>query len=176
MKECCQTLQGLNLNSIKGQDFLPYLKYLKGMVGWCEGVLILRHQGVRLILAYSRARPAILVAGKGRGGNVFILFLHFHFCSSFFPVPLIHLFYYLFYLSSPFFWEMTQNDPQGLMCHQIPTQSIKMSENLTSSFDNLVMCPKCAGRMENSADLDKRIQKKLPFRNSFIWPTLFASA
>ena len=28
----------------------------------------LRHQGVQLILAYSWARPAILVAGKGRGG------------------------------------------------------------------------------------------------------------
>ena len=34
---------------------------------------ILRHWGVQLILAYSWARPAILVAGKGRGGgNVFI--------------------------------------------------------------------------------------------------------
>ena len=30
------------------------------------------HPGVQLILAYSWARPAILVAGKGRGGNVFI--------------------------------------------------------------------------------------------------------
>ena len=25
-------------------------------------------------------------------------------------------FYYLFYLFSPFLWETTQNDPQGLMC------------------------------------------------------------
>ena len=32
---------------------------------------ILRHWGVQLILAYSWVRPAILVAGKGRG-NVFI--------------------------------------------------------------------------------------------------------
>ena len=29
---------------------------------------ILRHWGVQLILAYSWARPAILAAGKGRGG------------------------------------------------------------------------------------------------------------
>ena len=29
---------------------------------------ILRHRGVQLILAYSWARPAILVADKGRGG------------------------------------------------------------------------------------------------------------
>ena len=50
---------------------------------------ILHHWGVQLILAYSWARPAILVVGKGRGGMfLFLLFLHFHSCSSFFPVPL----------------------------------------------------------------------------------------
>ena len=50
---------------------------------------ILTHLGIQLILAYSWARPAILVAGKGRGGMfLFILFLHFYSCSSFFPVPL----------------------------------------------------------------------------------------
>ena len=37
---------------------------------------ILRHQGVQLILAYSWAWPAILAAGKGRGGMLFLLF-HF---------------------------------------------------------------------------------------------------
>ena len=45
---------------------------------------ILRHRSVQLILAYSWARPAILVAGKGRGGGVlyllFLLFFHFHSC------------------------------------------------------------------------------------------------
>ena len=75
------------------------------------------HQGVQLILAYIWARPAILVAGKGRGGMfLFLLFLYFHSCSSFLPVPLFHLLYYLFDLFSPFLWEMTQNDPQGLTC------------------------------------------------------------
>ena len=73
---------------------------------------ILRHQVVQLILAYSWARPAILVAGKSGGGIfLFLLFLHFHVCFSFFPIPLFHL-YYLFYLFSTFLWEMTQNDPQ----------------------------------------------------------------
>ena len=88
--------------------------------GWSGGAkvsCILCHRGVQLILAYSWARPAILVAGKGRGGMfLFLLFLHFHSCSSFFPVSLFHLFDYLFYHSSPFLWEMTQNDPQGLTC------------------------------------------------------------
>ena len=75
---------------------------------------ILRHRGVQLKLAYSWARPAILVAGKGRGGMfLFLLFLHFHSCSYFFPNRLFHLLYYLFYLFSPFLWETTQNDPQG---------------------------------------------------------------
>ena len=46
-----------------------------------------RHRGVQLILAYSWATPAIIVAGKGRRGMfLFLLCLHFHSCSSFFPV------------------------------------------------------------------------------------------
>ena len=58
---------------------------------------ILCHRGVQLILAYSWARPAILVVGKGSEVMfLFRLFLHFHSCSSFFPVPLFHLFCYLF--------------------------------------------------------------------------------
>ena len=59
---------------------------------------ILHHRRVQLILTYyySWTKPAIFVAGKGRGGMfLFLLFLHFHSCSSFFPVSLFHLFYYL---------------------------------------------------------------------------------
>ena len=47
---------------------------------------ILRHRGAQLILAYSWARPAILVAGKGRGG-CFYFFCFF----TFIPVPLSSL-------------------------------------------------------------------------------------
>ena len=50
--------------------------------GWSGGAkvsCILRHRGIQLILAYSWTRPAILVAGKRRGGM--FLFLHFHSCS-----------------------------------------------------------------------------------------------
>ena len=106
--------------------YLCSLMSVFGVVGWCEGAVYLtslgrptdtHHWGVQLILAYSWARPAILVVGKGRGGMfLFLLFLHFHSCSSFFPVSLFHLLYSLFYLFSPFLWETTQNDPQGLTC------------------------------------------------------------
>ena len=69
-------------------------------LGWSGGVkvsCILCHWGVQLILAYNWARPAILVAGKGREVMfLFLLFLHFHSCYSFFPVPLFHLLCYLF--------------------------------------------------------------------------------
>ena len=74
---------------------------------------VFRHWSVQLILSYSWARPAVLEAGKGRGGMfLFFLFLHCH-SFSFLPVPLFHLLYYLLYLSSPFLWETTQNDPWG---------------------------------------------------------------
>ena len=70
---------------------------------------MLCHWGVQLILAYSWARPAILVAGSVRGRMfLFLLFLHFHSSSSFFPVPLFDLFY-LFCLFSPFLWGWRQH-------------------------------------------------------------------
>ena len=43
-----------------------------GLLGWlgeAKVLCILCHQGVQLVLAYSWARPAILVAGKGTGGR-----------------------------------------------------------------------------------------------------------
>ena len=94
------------------RNFTAYL----GVVGCGEGVVYLASPG-RPILAYSWARLAIFVAGMGKGGVfLFLLFLPFHSCSSFFPVRLFHLLYYLFYFFSPFLWETAQNDPQGLMC------------------------------------------------------------
>ena len=62
-------------------------RLLFGCVDWSEAKMsgILRHWGVQLIWAYSWARPAILVVGKGRGGMMlFLLFPHFHSCASFF--------------------------------------------------------------------------------------------
>ena len=52
-------------------------------VGWSDVAkvsCIFRHRGVQLILAYSWARLAILVAGKGRG-DYFYFFCFFHVIS-----------------------------------------------------------------------------------------------
>ena len=90
----------------------------------CSGVekvlCILRHRGVQLILAYSWARPAILVAGKGIGVDVFISSVSsLSFLFLFLPCPsLFNLLYYLFCLFSPSLWETTQNDPQGKGMHK----------------------------------------------------------
>ena len=56
-----------------------------GVVGCGEGFGYLTSP---LILASRWARSAILVAGKVEGEYfLFLLFLHFHSCSSSFPVP-----------------------------------------------------------------------------------------
>ena len=83
------------------------------MVEWCEGVMYLVSPGRPTDIGLQLGKACYVEVGKGRGGMfLFLLFLPFHSCSSFFPVPLFHL----FYLFSPFLWEMTKNDRQGLTC------------------------------------------------------------
>ena len=48
---------------------------------------ILHHRGLQLIFTYSWARPAILAAGKGKGGMLFLLFLLFLRYHSFSFIP-----------------------------------------------------------------------------------------
>ena len=61
-----------------------FIKFLYSLLimslGEAKLSCILHHRGVQLILAYSWARPAVLAAGKGRGGMflLFLLFLHCH--------------------------------------------------------------------------------------------------
>ena len=75
---------------------------------------ILMSPGHPIDVGLQLGKACFLVAGKGRGELfLFLLFLHFPSCSSLFPV----LLFSLYYLFSPFLLEMTQNDPQGLMCH-----------------------------------------------------------
>ena len=65
--------------------------------GWPDGAkvsFILCHLGVQLILAYSWARPATLVARKGIEGECFYFFCFF----TFIPVSLSSLF--LFFIPS----------------------------------------------------------------------------
>ena len=98
-------------------------------VQWCGEGVYLTSSGNQMILACSWARPAILVAGKGRRGMfLFLLFLHFHSCSPFFPVPLFHfLSSSISSIFSPFLLETTQNDPQGLRVVKLQrNQSIKV--------------------------------------------------
>ena len=59
-----------------------------GWLGEAKVSCILCHLGIQLISAYNWARPVILAAGKGRGGDVFLflLFLHCH-SFSFLPWP-----------------------------------------------------------------------------------------
>ena len=59
------------------------------------------------------ARPAVLAAGKGRGGMFFSSISSLSFIFLFLRCPSLSV---SFIISSPFLWEMTQNDPQGLMC------------------------------------------------------------
>ena len=63
--------------------------------GGAKMSFILCHWGVQLIMAYSWARPAILVASKGRGG-CFYFFCFF----TFIPVPLSSLTLSLSFISS----------------------------------------------------------------------------
>ena len=54
------------------------LKYwIRGWSGGAKVLCVLHHQGDQLILAYSWTRPAIFVAGKGRGGMFFYFFCFF---------------------------------------------------------------------------------------------------
>ena len=85
----------------KGDNFYNLLSFTPipfwGWQGEEKVSCIMCHRGVQLRLAYNWARPAILAAGKGSGGMfLFLLFLHFHSCSSFFLVslssPLLALF------------------------------------------------------------------------------------
>ena len=63
-----------------------------GVVGCGEGVLYLTSLGIQLILAYSLARPAILVAGRVEGRC---------FISSVSSLPFLFLFLPCPSLSSP---------------------------------------------------------------------------
>ena len=65
---------------------MPNPGHQQGWLGGAKVSFILRHQGIQLILAYSWARPAVLVAGKGRGGC-----FYFSCFSTFIPVPLSSL-------------------------------------------------------------------------------------
>ena len=61
------------LVEIDHEIFPRIILSLRGWSGVAMVSCFLRHRGVQLKLAYSWARPAILVAGKGRGGMFLFL-------------------------------------------------------------------------------------------------------
>ena len=110
IKEIWSEHEKLTDRQMNGGDYI-----IQGVVGEAKVSCSFCHSGGQLVLAYSWARSTVLAAGRGRGGMLlFLLFFHFLSFPSFFPIPLFHL---LFYLFSPFLWEKTQNDTQGLTCH-----------------------------------------------------------
>ena len=62
---------------------------MEGMVGCGEGVVYLMSSGIQLILAYSWARPAIFVAGKGRGVCFYSSVSSLSFLFLFLPCPFL---------------------------------------------------------------------------------------
>ena len=73
----------------KACDIVMYEKTglnLRGWLGVAKVSGILLHQGVQLILTSRWARPAILVAGKGRGERFYFVWFF-----TFIPVPLSSL-------------------------------------------------------------------------------------
>ena len=99
--------------------------------------------GVGVVSAYSWARSAILVAGKGSGGMFFISSVSHYSYSSFSPVSIFHLLFYLI----PFFGrqhKMTHKVDVSLYpntisqshCHSLYMTSIILKEawSTKSSF------------------------------------------
>ena len=72
-------------------------------VGWCEGVVYLTSPGRPTDIGLQLGKACYPCSREGLRGNVFISASLLLVLFSFFPVPLFHLLYYLFYLSSPFF-------------------------------------------------------------------------
>ena len=86
------------------------------------------HRGAQLTLAYSWKRPAVLAAGKGRGGECCYFFCSLTFFH--FPLSSLLLSFICYTISSISFSlslrESTQNDPQWSTCLKTLSQSVIM--------------------------------------------------
>ena len=74
-----------------------------GVVRCGEGLVYRTSLGHPTDTGLQLGKYCCLIAGKSREEMfLFLLFFHFHSCSSFFSVPLFYLLYYLFRLFTPF--------------------------------------------------------------------------
>ena len=111
---CLSVCLSLSLSVFLFPLSVPLYVYLSvclswGVVGYGEGVAYLTSLGCPFDTGLQLGKAAILVAGKGIGEMfLLLLFLHFDSFSSFFPVPLFHLLYYIFYLFSTFLGDDTK--------------------------------------------------------------------
>ena len=106
--------QQLNYSKCPEIAYTKVSGQMKGLLGEAKVSCILRHRGIQLRLAYTVGQGLLSLQQVRIEGEYFYFFCFFtfiHFPLS--PIPFFHL---LYYLSSPFLWETTQNDPQGLTC------------------------------------------------------------
>ena len=92
--------------------------YQRWVAGCGEGVVYFASSGRPTDIGLQLGTTAILVAGKGRVEAECFYFVRFF---TFIPIPLSFLSFPFISstvssISSPFLWETTQKDPQGLTC------------------------------------------------------------
>ena len=106
-------LYNLSLNTHDSDDKLMIFSYCsQKMVGWCEGVVYLTSPGHPTDTGLQLGKAYYPYSWYGFRKNVFISSVSLLlFLFLFLPCP-FHLYYLFSFL--PFFWEMTQNDPQKL--------------------------------------------------------------
>ena len=94
--------------------------------------------GCQLILAYNWARPAVLAAGKDRGGMfLFLLFFHFH---SFSCLPYPSLSSPLLPLLSLFSLSLGDDTEADVSLNPISVNQLLRQKHLQTDFDLVAAC------------------------------------
>ena len=100
---------------------------------------ILRHRGVQLRLAFSWARPDILAAGKGRGGERFYFFCFFTFIH--FPPSTLSLFFIFSTLSSICLLPFSRRPHKITPRVEVSLNLNTINQSLSNKTHTFSMCP-----------------------------------